>query len=190
MLYFRRWIQFHSSKMAEIPLFVKMKCALSGDKPAVETIQRWPKCNRCRHVHSKSEAQERWLSPSWLSRRCAFPRRAARVNLYRQRYRQGPALYLAASITLFHPVARLDGLRFVRRITRCSSLKTPGAEVRSADSLQWQETSKLSHYGPGLWQPKPSGEEEQMCCVSRGTITLPPLHCSVCVCVCTLTVTV
>lgn len=75
-----------------------------------------------------------WLSPSCLSRRRAFPRRAARVNPYRQRYRRGPALYLAASITLFHPVARLDGLRFVRRITRCSSLKTP----RCWGALGWQ----------------------------------------------------
>lgn len=91
-----------------------------------------------------------------------------------------PGLFLAAFITLFYPVARLDGLRFVRRIMRCSPSKPQRWAV--ADSLLWQETSKLSHYGPGLWQPEPPGEEQQMSCVSRGTITLPPCTAAIFVC--------
>lgn len=91
----------------------------------------------------------------------------------------GPGLFLAAFITLFYPVARLDGLRFVKRITRCSPFKPQCRAV--ADSLLWQETSKLSHYGPALWQPEPPREEQQMSCVSWGTITLP---CCTAVCVC------
>lgn len=94
----------------------------------------------------------------------------------------GPGLFLAAFITLFYPVARLDGLRFVKRITRCSSSE-PRCQAL-ADSLLWQETSKLSHYGHGLWQPEPPGKEKQMSCVSQGKITLSSWCCSVYVCAC------
>lgn len=40
MGYHRGWIQFQSNKIAEITLFMKMKYALSNDKPALETIKR------------------------------------------------------------------------------------------------------------------------------------------------------
>lgn len=39
MWYHRRWIQFHSSKIAEISLFMEMKYVLSNDKLAMETIK-------------------------------------------------------------------------------------------------------------------------------------------------------
>lgn len=49
----------------------------------------------------------------------------------------------------------------------------------SADSLQWQETSKLSHYGAGLWQAEPPGEEKQasLCELGRNYFYKLALRC-------------
>lgn len=90
--HYRDWNQFQSNKMAEIPLFMEMKCALTNDKPDMETIKR--SFHDATDPATFNHLLQSWVetqSHSWLqcvtcfTQRCLSPQ-AATVNPYRLCY--------------------------------------------------------------------------------------------------------
>lgn len=161
MGYYRDRIQFQSNKIAEISLFMEMKYALSNDKTSHGNNQKvLSRCNRCCHVQSirvSLQIQSKLLLyVISVTVRC-FP------------YRLQELIYTASVIT----GARLIFSSFHYTFLSCSQIGwgwdlsgesrdvlPSNPQCRAvADSLLWQETSKLSHYGPGLWQPEPPCEK-------------------------------
>lgn len=97
MEYHTGWIQFQSNKIAEISLFMKMKCALSNDKPSTETIKRsYPDATDAA-AFNLSEFLYRWIEISSLLLPHVIP-----ITQRYFPYRLQELIYTASVITAAH----------------------------------------------------------------------------------------